>query len=122
MPDLFRFMTASSMRLIVRTPAASNFFRASADVRNAATVTGVLISPVASTTPGTTICSPLAAYRLRRERVASHQFLRGRPRGPPAARPLGAVVPRGTAPGSRPPCLGGGVVLRLLALQTGARP
>src|SRR5207249_8858738 len=57
-PDPFGFWVASSRRVMARPPAASIFFWAAMDVRNAATVTGVVISPVAKTTPGTTICWP----------------------------------------------------------------
>src|SRR6266571_4735407 len=104
MPDPFGFWTASSRRVIARPPAASIFFWAAADVRNAATVTGVLISPVASTTPGTTICSPLAAYRLRRERLTSDQFLRVRSRRSATSRQIGAFISRETARSSRTTC------------------
>src|SRR3989449_674146 len=121
MPDPFGFWTASSRRVMVRPPAASIFFRAAADVRNAATVTGVLISPVASTTPGTTICSPLAAYRLRRERLTSDQFLRVRSRRSATSRQIGAVISRETARGSPTPCWRGGVGFGVLAMKTGSR-
>src|SRR5205823_13606160 len=61
MPEPFGFWTANSRRLRARPPAASIIFRAAAEARNAAIVRGVESSPVARTTPGTTICSPLAA-------------------------------------------------------------
>src|SRR5207244_10947688 len=80
-PDPFGFRVASSTRVMARPPAASIFFWAAMDVRNAATVTGVVISPVADTTLGTTICLPFSAYRLRRDRLPSVQFFGVRTRG-----------------------------------------
>src|SRR5438552_2253759 len=60
-PDPFGFWTASSRRVTALPPAASIFFRAAPDARKAATVIGVDMTPVARTTPGTTIWSPFAA-------------------------------------------------------------
>src|SRR3989454_1163692 len=104
MPDPFGFWTASSRRVIWRPPAAAILFWAAADVRGAATVRAVLISPVASTTPGTTIWSPLAAYRLRRDRLTSDQFLRVRSRRSATSRQIGAFISRETARSSRTTC------------------
>src|SRR3990170_4211597 len=110
--------TASSRRLRAFPPAASTFRRAASEARKAATVMGTWICPVARRTPGTTIFSPFVAYRSRRDRFTSDQFLRDRSRRSATSRQIATPFSRERSRSSRTTRWSRGFVLEVVPLET----
>src|SRR3990170_1468819 len=110
--------TASSRRLRAFPPAASTFRRAASEARKAATVMGTWICPVARGTPGTTIFSPFVAYRSRRDRFTSDQFLRDRSRRSATSRQIATPFSRERSRSSRTTRWSRGFALEVVPMET----